>query len=344
MQDIIKQPRVSVVITTYNYERFIAAAIESVLGQTVRPDEIVVVDDGSTDGTAPVVARYAARGVRYIRQTNQGAGAARNRGIRETRGDLIAFLDADDRWLPDKLARQLAHLRRYPAAGLVTGGEWQVFGAARPPVRVRRRPARAARLYPRILIENLIGNPSLVLVRRACFARVGEFDEGLPLGQDWEMWIRIARAYRIGVVDAPLIDFTQHEDSLTAGKVVERHRSNRVIRRRYLGEVRPLTRRVYLWGAGQSMSCFYMAAALADQPYRHGSTLRLALLALALDPGYRTKEKVGLCVRAALGPAVFARTRRALHRGAGGAAARPAPPAAPPAESRYANVLARRRR
>ena len=127
MQDLTIPARVSVVITTYNYERFVAAAIESVLRQTVRPDEIVVVDDGSTDATAAVVARYAARGVRYIRQANAGPGAARNRGIRETRGDLIAFLDADDRWLPDKLARQLAHLRRYPAAGLVTGGEWQVF-------------------------------------------------------------------------------------------------------------------------------------------------------------------------------------------------------------------------
>jgi hypothetical protein len=207
---------------------------------------------------------------------------------------------------------------------------------------VRRRPARAARLYPRLLIENLIGNPSLVLVRRACFVRVGGFDEDLPLGQDWEMWIRIARAYRVGVIDAPLIDFTQHEGSLTAGKVVERHHSNRLIRRRYLGEVRPLARRAYLWGAGQSMSCFYMAAALADQPGRHGSTLPLALLALALDPGYRTKEKVGLCVRAALGPAVFARTRRALRRGSAGAPARPAPPADARAESRYANVPARR--
>jgi len=344
MQDIVIQPRVSVVITTYNYEQFVAAAIESVLRQTVRPDEIVVVDDGSTDGTAAVVARYAGRGVRYIRQANAGAGAARNRGIRETRGDLIAFLDADDRWLPDKLARQLAHLRRYPAAGLVTGGEWQVFGAGRPPVRVRRRPAPAARLYPRILIENLIGNPSLTLVRRACFAGVGGFDETLPLGQDWEMWIRIARTYRIGVIDAPLIDFTQHEGSLTAGKVAERHRSNRVIRRRYLGEVQPLARRAYLWSAGQSMSCFHMAAALADQPARHATTLPLALLALALDPGYRTKEKVGLCLRAALGPAAFARTRRALRRATAGAPALPGPAAPEPAEAPYANVPARRRR
>ncbi len=342
MQNLTIPPRVSVVITTYNYERFVAAAIESVLRQTVRPDEIVVVDDGSTDGTAAVVARYAAQGVRYIRQANAGAGAARNRGIRETRGDLIAFLDADDRWLPDKLARQLAHLRRYPAAGLVTGGEWQVFGSGRAPVQVRRRPVRAARLYPRILIENIIGNPSLVLVRRACFVRLGGFDEGLPLGQDWEMWIRLARAYRVGVIDAPLIDFTQHWGSLTAGKVEERHRSNQAIRRRYLGEVRPLARRAYLWAAGQSMSCFYMAAALADQPDRHGIALPLALLALALDPGYRTKEKVGLCIRAALGPAAFARTRRALRRLAGTASAPPGSPAAERAESSYANVPARR--
>jgi glycosyltransferase involved in cell wall biosynthesis len=314
MPDLVTPPRVSAVITTYNYERYVAAAIESVLGQTVPPDEVVVVDDGSTDGTAAVVAGYTGRGVRYIRQANAGAGAARNRGIRETRGELIAFLDADDCWLPDKLERQLAHLRCYPAVGLVTGDEWQVFGADRPPVREYRRPAHAARLYPRILIENLVGNPSLVLVRRACFAQVGEFDETLPLGQDWEMWIRIARAYPIGVIDVPLIEFLQHDGSLTAGKAGARHRSNQTIRRRYLGAVQSPAQRAYLWCAGQSMSYFYMGAALADQGAARGATLRAALPALALDPGYRTKEKVGLVVRAVLGPAGFARTRSALRR------------------------------
>jgi GT2 family glycosyltransferase len=314
MPDLVTPPRVSAVITTYNYERYVAAAIESVLGQTVPPDEVVVVDDGSTDGTAAVVAGYAGRGVRYIHQANAGAGAARNRGIRETRGELIAFLDADDCWLPDKLERQLAHLRRYPAVGLVTGDEWQVFGADRPPVREYRRPAHAARLYPRILIENLVGNPSLVLVRRACFAQVGEFDETLPLGQDWEMWIRIARAYPIGVIDVPLIEFLQHDGSLTAGKAGARHRSNQTIRRRYLGAVQSPAQRAYLWCAGQSMSYFYMGAALAVQGAARGATLRAALPALALDPGYRTKEKVGLVVRAVLGPAGFARTRSALRR------------------------------
>src|SRR5689334_1491177 len=95
-------PHVSAIITTYNYAQFIRGAIESVLQQTVCPAEIVVVDDGSTDNTAAIVARYAAAGVRYVYQENGGASAARNRGLRETQGELVAFLDGDDRWLPDK--------------------------------------------------------------------------------------------------------------------------------------------------------------------------------------------------------------------------------------------------
>src|SRR5215217_5410985 len=94
----VASPRVSAIITTYNYDRFLPTSIESVLGQTRRPDEILMVDDGSTDGTTATVARYAADGVRYVDQEHRGGSAARNRGLAESRGDLVAFLDADDWW------------------------------------------------------------------------------------------------------------------------------------------------------------------------------------------------------------------------------------------------------
>jgi glycosyltransferase involved in cell wall biosynthesis len=311
-------PTVSAIITTYNYERFIAAAIESVLGQTRPPDEVVVVDDGSTDGTAAIVARYAARGVRYVYRANGGAGAARNTGLRETRGTLVTFLDADDRWLPDKLARQLAHLARYPTAGLVTGSEWQVYESGDPPLFLHRTPVGAARFYPGILVENMIGNPSLTLVRRACFDRVGLFDETMPLGQDWDMWIRIARECPVGVVGAPLIEFRRHNTSMTAGQFWGRITSNRALYRRHIRQVRSLPARLNLWRAAESMSNYYSAAWLAEQSEQQGLARRMALAAAVLDPFYETKLKLGLLFRVWFGRAAFDRLRRFLPRGAGG--------------------------
>jgi glycosyltransferase involved in cell wall biosynthesis len=306
------QPTVSVVITTYNYGRFIAGAIESVLGQTRRPDDIIVVDDGSTDDTAAQVAAYAGQGVRYIYQANRGPGAARNTGILTGRSDLIAFLDADDRWLPDKLARQMAHLHAHPTAGLVTGSEWQVYETGQPPLYLRRPPVGAARLYPQILIENSVGNPSLVLVRRACFDRVGLFDESIPLGQDWDMWIRIARAFPVGVVDAALITFTRHTTSITAGKVWERYRANQAFHRRYISQVESLPVRLWLRRGAYGMTCYYAAAELVDDPAQRPAALATALAAALLDPFHEPVNKAGVLVRALFGRAAFAAVRNWL--------------------------------
>lgn len=307
---------ISTIITTYNYAQFIGAAIESALNQTRRPDEIVVVDDGSTDHTAAVVAAYAPQGVRYVVKANGGAGSARNRGLRETSGDLVTFLDADDRWLPDKLERQLAHLARYPTVGLVTGGECQVFENGQPPYYLRRPPLGAARLYPQVLIENTIGNPSLTLIRRACFDRVGVFDEGLRLGQDWDMWIRIVREFPVGVVDGALITFTRHNQSLTAGQVWSRYKSNTTIHRRYIAQVRSPLARLNLWRAAQSMSCYYTAAALADTPDQHATSRRYALAAALLDPLRETRLKAALLFRALFGRAAFNYLRRMVRNDA----------------------------
>lgn len=304
------QTIVSAIITGYNYANFLPDAIESVLGQTRIPDEIIVVDDGSTDHTAEVVARYVDRGVRYVYRENGGAGAARNTGIRESKGDWIAFLDGDDRWLPDKLAVQLAHAERNPTVGLVTGSERQVFASGGEPYDVRRKPVGAADFYPRILIENTIGNPSLTLVRRECFERVGLFDETMPLGQDWEMWIRIARAFPVGVVDAVLILFTRHDTSLTAGKLSGRYESNRKLQRRYIRLVRSPLLRMRLLMSAQSMNLYYTAAALADNPGERGPAFRTALGAALLDPFYESRNKAGLLIRTAFGRSVFSVLKR----------------------------------
>jgi glycosyltransferase involved in cell wall biosynthesis len=291
-----------------------------VLGQTRLPDEIVVVDDGSTDDTLEVIASYLSRGVRYVRQPNGGAGAARNRGICETTGEWIAFLDGDDCWLPDKLALQTAHVAQNPGVGLVTGSEWQIYESGEQPYLLQREPVDCAFGYPRILVENTLGNPSLALVRRECFRTVGMFDEDMPLGQDWEMWIRIAKRYPVGVVDAPLILFNRHASSLTASKVTERHRSNQRIHERHIGKVRNPIVRLLLRLSAQSMDLYYTAAFLADATSGKQRTraFGMALAAALMDPTYATRNKVGLLLRLALGKRVISQLphrRRSLPEG-----------------------------
>lgn len=306
------QSKVSAIVTTYNYARFIAGAIECVLQQTRRPDEIVVVDDGSTDETADIVARYAAQGVRYVYKENGGAGSARNRGIRETTGDLLAFLDADDRWVREKTALQLDHFSRYPCAGLVTGSMWELYEDGRPPLYVGHKPVGAENLYHEVVVENTVGNPSTTMIRRACFERVGLFDETLRLGQDWDMWIRIAREFPIGFTDVPLLYYARHDSSLTAGQVRGRYVSNRLIHSRYIRQERSFFTRLRLLRAAQSMNLFYAAASLMDDFSRRSAAFWLVLAAVLLDPLYKARLKAGLLFRAAFGQAAFDRMRKSV--------------------------------
>jgi glycosyltransferase involved in cell wall biosynthesis len=299
-------PTISAIITTYNYARFLPAAIESVLGQTRPADEIIVVDDGSTDDTRDVLARYTERGVRYLYKENGGVSSARNLGIRESRGSLLAFLDADDEWLPGKLALQVEHFARYPQAGLVTGSEWEIDDEGRrAPWLNRREPAAARWIYPQILIENQVGSPSLVMVSRECLDNAGTFDEELRLAQDWDLWIRIAKEYPVGVVDAPLIHYRRHRASMSAGPVWSRYISNRAFHHRYIRPIRQRRMRTRLLLAAQSMNLFYAAAQIEESGERRASALSLALLALALDHNYQAKLKWAAVLRAALGESAF---------------------------------------
>jgi glycosyltransferase involved in cell wall biosynthesis len=206
-------PEVSVVIPAYNAARYVGQAVESVLAQTFDDLEVVVVDDGSTDDTAEVLAALGDP-VRCIRQSNSGVSVARNTGVAESAGLYVAFLDADDTWLPEKLAKQLAGLaavqraRMSYTAGLVTDQQLN-------PIEVRRPGAGISR--ESLLVEgNLVGvGSSTVLCERELFRRAGGFDPSLSQCADWDMWIRLAALTEFDYVDEPLVAYRQHGQSMS---------------------------------------------------------------------------------------------------------------------------------
>ncbi len=210
--------RVSAIITAYNSEGFIADAILSVLKQSLPVDEIVVVDDGSSDGTADVVAKFFDKGVKYFYQENQGPGAARNLGIRETSGAFLAFLDADDTWLENKNEIQMNYLALHPQISMVSGLRWRSDGSEAPYRIMGRVPKSGEELKRDILIHNLVGNPSMVLVRREVLENVGVFDADIRWGQDWELWIRIVSRYEVEILPEPVIVYLIHPKNLSKMK------------------------------------------------------------------------------------------------------------------------------
>jgi glycosyltransferase involved in cell wall biosynthesis len=205
-------PAVSVVIPLYNKEDYIAPALRSVMSQTFRDYEIIVVNDGSTDGSEKAVTPFLDRVV-LIRQANAGAGAARNRGIAAARGTLIAFLDADDLWLPDKLRSQTDYLASRPDVQWC-GVNW--LGIPKGGLDKKNAPPIPPRLEAWMTVEDWFAasnarrglGTSGVMIRRGVFDAVGLFDERIFSGQDADLWMRIALKYpRFGYLPSPQIHY-----------------------------------------------------------------------------------------------------------------------------------------
>lgn len=205
---------VSVVIPTYNRERLLPEAIDSVLSQTVRASEIIVIDDGSTDKSEEVFERYS-QDIILIRQRNSGASAARNAGIRAASGSLIAFLDSDDIWLPNKLARELECFNNDPELALVHSDVFSQKGGVRVRAKAGRKKFSGNCYFE--FFSNSPEFPSLptVVVRASAIARVGVFDESLRTSEDIDLWLRIARFFRFGFVDEPLVIRRVHGENLS---------------------------------------------------------------------------------------------------------------------------------
>ena len=213
-------PRVSVVIPTYNRGELLCETIDSVLAQTYHDFEIIVVDDGSTDNTAQLLSRYQ-DDVRlvYRAHKNSGVAATRNYGIRLARGEFLAFLDSDDRWLPQKLERQVQFADAHPEYGLIAT-EISNFNKRGVVVETKNKAAAYRIKNGHVVEELLFGNwiqTSTVLARRECVQAVGGFDEEVgQFGEDWLTWMRIASRSPIYFLPEPLVEYRIHEESLTS--------------------------------------------------------------------------------------------------------------------------------
>ncbi len=214
---------ISVVIPTYNRGDLITNALDSVYAQSYRPLEVVVVDDGSTDVTESIVAEWKIGKnngddfiMKYIRQENSGGNAARNRGIKESTASVIAFLDSDDLWLPDKLARQMDVLVSDSNIGAVYCGVRHVALDTGEIIEPVNRNYSSGNILSEMLVHDVTSPTSTYIVKREVFDKVGLFDENLQARQDWDMWIRIASKYNIGVVPDALVDYREHTGVRTA--------------------------------------------------------------------------------------------------------------------------------
>lgn len=209
---IVQPACVSVVIPCYNHAHFLGEAIESALQQAYAHIEIVVVDDGSHDNTAAVAARY--RGVRYIRQHNQGLAAARNTGLHHATGSYLVFLDADDRLDPHAVPTGIGYLETHPAWVFVSG-HYRLIAADGSLLREWDAECVTHDHYAALLQRNYIGMHATVMYRRAPLEAIGGFDPALPACEDYDVYLRLARHHPVGCHNQIIADYRQHTTNMS---------------------------------------------------------------------------------------------------------------------------------
>ena len=203
-------------IPSFNRAKFICAAIDSVLAQTCDCYEIIVVDDGSTDGTASLLGPYLDR-ITLVQQPNRGVAAARNHGIRLSRGEFVCFLDSDDLWMEDKLRQQLQFADAHPEYGLIATEitSFDEGGVVATHAKSGMYTIPNGRVTQQLLFTNWI-QTSTVMVRRACLSEVGGFAEDVgQFGEDWLLWMLVSSRYPIYFLREPLVFYRVHPQNLS---------------------------------------------------------------------------------------------------------------------------------
>lgn len=222
-------PLVTVIIPTYNRAAWVKEAVASVLAQTYRDYELIVVDDGSTDGTLEAMASLEGHLQVLRRRQQRGVSAARNLGAASARGTWLAFLDSDDLWLPHKLARQMDYARTRPNLLICQTEEiWVRNGVRVNPPDTHRKVAGDIFLQS---LERCLVSPSAVMLHRRLFEEIGGFDETLPAAEDYDLWLRVAWRYPVGLVPEPLlIKRGGHADQLSRQRGLDRFRIQALVK------------------------------------------------------------------------------------------------------------------
>jgi glycosyltransferase involved in cell wall biosynthesis len=275
------KPLVSVVIATYNMARFLPLALRSALGQNYENIEVLVIDDGSQDDTQAVMAPFRSdHRVRYVFQQNGGQASAKNHGIREARGEYVAFLDADDMWVPDKLERQMPLFLRSSAVGIVYSRFAYIDEAGRD-LRIEGYDLYRGRVSGPLLIQNFIGFGTSV-VRKECFARLGSFDEAIGMGIDYDLWLRFSTQYEFDYVDLPLLRYREWSGQMSRNWRV-RYLNGIAIMKKFL---RTFPDAVDRRTVNEAWAHTYTGFGYCMRGSRRGEALSLYLQALYFKPNY----------------------------------------------------------
>lgn len=215
--DAEKAPIVSVVLTSLNgaTRGYLREAIESVLSQTYRNFDLIIVDDGSTDGTGNLCREYKDPRIRYYYQENKGLGAARNAGIEQSIGELVCFLDDDDVWFPEKLEKQVAFFNSCPDP--LIGMVYTSLELIDETGRKCGHQANIAdgQIYKRLLYGNIVDAPSSVMIKRQVFDEVGRFKQELFSSEDYEMWLRLSKVFHVYSLGEDLVKYRVHANKMS---------------------------------------------------------------------------------------------------------------------------------
>ena len=232
-----KVVKVSIIIPVYNGERYVSEAIDSVLNQTYRDFEIIVIDDGSKDNTSNILRMYGEK-IRWKSQENRGQASALNEGFNMVKGKYIAYLDADDVCLPERFENQVKYLDEHSNVGLVYSDRYQINENG-----IIQRVIKSQPHDNFVLLQNNYIPRSAVMHKRECLNEVGLFDESITGDDDWDMWIRISEKFERGYMDKPLVKYRVHGGniSLTRPKRLDRGRyiKMRILEKAYERRERP---------------------------------------------------------------------------------------------------------